>query len=383
MFGKTNTTAINLSSLGTGGFIINGEAAGDGSGWSVSSAGDVNGDGLADLIVGARNADTASGNDAGKSYVVFGKTNTTAINLNSLGTGGFIINGEAAADQSGRSVSSAGDVNGDGLADLIVGARNASGGAGKSYVVFGKTDTNAINLSSLGSGGFVINGEAASDNSGGSVSSAGDVNGDGLADLIVGARFASGGVGKSYVIFGGDFTGAVTQLGTDAVDNLTGTANGEALVGAAGNDILNDGGFTNILMYGGAGNDRIEISNTNFRRLDGGLGNDTLVLTGRDMNLDLTATSEKPKIASFETIDLTGTGNNTLTLSYGALLNLVEETRASGGFNRLTILGNMGDMLEESFLSSFTFNVADDFVTFTKGNLEVKVQNGVGVPTLM
>ncbi|MCT7950580.1 putative Ig domain-containing protein, partial [Ancylothrix sp. C2] len=129
----TSVNAVNLSNivsgtglpLGAGGFVINGEAAGDQSGRSVSSAGDVNGDGLADLIVGAFRADPSSRTDAGKSYVVFGKTNNTAIDLSSLGTGGFIINGEAASDQSGISVSSAGDVNGDGLADLIVGARYA------------------------------------------------------------------------------------------------------------------------------------------------------------------------------------------------------------------------------------------------------------------
>ena len=82
---------------------------------------------------------------------------------------GFVINGEAVSDQSGRSVSNAGDVNGDGLDDLIVGAdgANPSGksSAGKSYVVSGKANSSAINLSAIANasnltGGFVINGEA-------------------------------------------------------------------------------------------------------------------------------------------------------------------------------------------------------------------------------
>ncbi|OJA03760.1 integrin alpha, partial [Bathymodiolus thermophilus thioautotrophic gill symbiont] len=81
-------TAINLSDIasnsGTGGFVINGENENDYSGTSVSSAGDVNGDGLDDLIVGAYGADSASKNSAGKSYVVFGKTNATAINLSDI-----------------------------------------------------------------------------------------------------------------------------------------------------------------------------------------------------------------------------------------------------------------------------------------------------------
>jgi hypothetical protein len=102
--------------------VINGEAVGDSSGFSVSSAGDVNGDGLDDLIVGAYQADP-NGDDSGKSYVVFGKTNSSAINLSAIAdasnpTGGFVINGETAGDWNGNSVSSAGDVNGDGLDDL-------------------------------------------------------------------------------------------------------------------------------------------------------------------------------------------------------------------------------------------------------------------------
>ncbi|OJA03711.1 integrin alpha, partial [Bathymodiolus thermophilus thioautotrophic gill symbiont] len=74
-FGKTNGSAVDLSVIasGTGGFVINGENADDWSGLSVSSAGDVNGDGLDDLIVGAFNADPNNKSDAGKSYVVFGK----------------------------------------------------------------------------------------------------------------------------------------------------------------------------------------------------------------------------------------------------------------------------------------------------------------------
>jgi hypothetical protein len=85
-------------------------------------------DGLDDLIVGAYRSDLSGNSNAGKSYVVFGKQdNTDATNLSAIaaGTGGFVINGESAHDESGISVSNAGDVNGDGLDDLIVGIKSS------------------------------------------------------------------------------------------------------------------------------------------------------------------------------------------------------------------------------------------------------------------
>jgi len=264
VFGKADSATVSLGSLGSGGFRIDGIDADDYSGFSVSGAGDVNGDGLADLLIGARGGDPGDIDNAGESYVVFGKADSAAVNLASLGSGGFRIDGIDVADRSGVSVSGAGDVNGDGLADLLIGAYNAESGdaglAGESYLVFGKADGVAVSLASLGSGGFRIDGIDASDRSGRSVSGAGDVNGDGLADLIIGARYAdldgADNAGESYVVFGKTDSAAVSLAslgqggfridGIDAVDSSgssvsgAGDVNGDGLadliIGAPGGD---------------------------------------------------------------------------------------------------------------------------------------------------
>jgi len=115
---------FELSDLnGQNGFVINGIDAADLSGYSVSGVGDINGDGVDDLIIGAHSADKNAGTDAGESYVVFGNMAFGGVNTLELtdldGSDGFVINGIGFGDQSGRSVSGAGGINGDGIDDLI------------------------------------------------------------------------------------------------------------------------------------------------------------------------------------------------------------------------------------------------------------------------
>ena len=127
------SSSLEVSALdGTNGFVLNGIDIGDFSGGSVSSAGDVNGDGIDDLIIGADRADPNGNENAGESYVVFGSDSgfAASFELSALdGTNGFVLNGidgsEFAGDGSGTSVSSAGDVNGDGIDDIIIGANIA------------------------------------------------------------------------------------------------------------------------------------------------------------------------------------------------------------------------------------------------------------------
>jgi Ca2+-binding RTX toxin-like protein len=235
IFGKSgswaSTATINLLALdGSTGFRLDGASGGDRSGVCVASAGDVNGDGYADLIVGAVAADP-NGLTSGSSYVVFGHSSGVAssINLSTLnGANGFTVNGVSAGDGSGISVASAGDVNGDGYADLIVGAYAANGGRGYSYIVFGKSSTfaSSINLAALdGNTGFRLAGASVNGFSGISVASAGDVNGDGYADLIVGASGddPNGTVdgGASYVVFG-KASGFASSVNLSSLNGTTG-----------------------------------------------------------------------------------------------------------------------------------------------------------------
>jgi Ca2+-binding RTX toxin-like protein len=236
---------IDLSTLnGENGFQVNGETANDRSGSSVASAGDVNGDGFADVIVGAYQADPTS---SGASYVIFGKATGFAadISLASLnGMNGFKLSGVAAFDASGSSIASAGDVNRDGIDDIVVGAFGADPNgtnSGASYVVFGQSsgfDAN-LNLSSLnGTNGFKLSGVTARDASGAAVNSAGDVNGDGFGDLIVGAGSADpngSDSGASYVVFG-HASGFSANLDLSTLDG----ANGFKLSGAAAGDRSGD-----------------------------------------------------------------------------------------------------------------------------------------------
>jgi len=146
---------ISLSALdGTNGFALNGFDPAGGAGISVSGAGDVNGDGLGDVIVGALQASPSGVPQAGQSYVVFGTTQgfPAALNLATLdGTNGFSLNGGAPGDASGYSVSGAGDVNADGIDDVMVGAPQASPDglffAGQTYVVYGRRPEPALTVS--------------------------------------------------------------------------------------------------------------------------------------------------------------------------------------------------------------------------------------------
>jgi hypothetical protein len=242
-------------------------------------------------------------------------------------------------------------------------------------VVFGKSTGTAMDLSAVagGSGGFVINGDSTSYFSGRSVSAAGDVNGDGLADLIVGAPAANSNGGRSYVIFGNTsgafWQTAVDWMGTDGADTQSDGGVAKTLVAGAGDDVLTATAAS--VLYGGAGKDAFNIdqamitalqsplgsggNTTQLARIDGGSGLDTLALTGSGLTLDLTQVANQAasnpdggsRLDSVETIDLTGAGDNALKLQLRDVLdmgsaNLFQTT----GRQQLMVKGNAGDSVD-------------------------------------
>ncbi len=326
LFGGADVENVDLADVIAGtatksdgssaGFVINGTTHWDFSGYAVSSAGDFNGDGLDDLLIGAPYADATDANDEdGRVFLVYGQTDGTAVNLADVqkGVGGFSLKGSV---YELARVSEAGDLNGDGLADIVIGDNRYNSGSGQAYVVFG--NANGYQASTAGTEdtaeaaaqtGFLITPESSGGFLGWSISTAGDVNGDGLSDLIVSAKDVSTAAfsraGAAYVVYG-----KIDHDTVDLADIDDGQA-GFAIRGAAVNEQVgsfvaaagdvNGDGYADVavanlngpngrtyVVFGGASNSSVVVNSlgVNGFVVDGGDVVTSAVSSAGDINGD-------------------------------------------------------------------------------------------------
>ena len=219
-----------------------GDDANDWAGYAVAGVGDLNNDGIPDLAIGATRDDT-SATDAGIAFVLHGPVDandTIAVRADAAFTG------EAAGDIAGE-VAVAGDVNGDGLADLLVGAQWNSSKAGAAYVLLGPASADR----SLGAADIIYRGVAADDEATSSLSGIGDTDGDGLDDIAIAGKnvdLAGENAGCIYVVLGGD-SGEQSLGAADSI--LTGESASSDLgfgVSVAGAGDVNGDGYADAIF---------------------------------------------------------------------------------------------------------------------------------------
>ena len=266
------------STIDTQRFSVYGEQIADDLGESVSNLGDVNGDGIDDIITGAPGINDGTILDIGEAYIIFGATGiaTSSVDVNNLnGSNGFTVRGVNSSDKIGIVVSSAGDINNDGINDVLIGS------SGKAIVIFGSTagfaalyTTNDIN----GVNGIIFENTLLGGNFGQSLSNLSDVNGDGIDDVIIGA---SNRLGNAYVFYGSATIGntdaaSLNGINGFKIEGFSQSSSGNGLNVSNAGDINNDGiedlilGYPNYEEGGERSAGRIAVifgSNTGFSSL--------------------------------------------------------------------------------------------------------------------
>ncbi len=372
LFGQDGTGWSTGYNLSTGGNYLKitgvNLATGSDLGGFVSGIGDFNGDGKSDIVVAATQDHLSGG--SGDVYVIFGGQGVGTLDVSTLnGTNGFTIHG---ANSEGLSIlggAPVGDFNGDGRDDFAVIFGDDTGN-NDIYVVYGKSGTmpSSLSLTDLqnssvafhmvwdGQDGETIN-----------ISAAGDVNGDGRDDILIGSDAADTGsvtgLGAVYLVAGREAAGAPATSQLSAAGTLLATAAGQSLVGTTGVDILN-AGLAGVSMRAGASNDTLLVGNSGLRLADGGAGNDTLGLVTVGMTLDFSQTGSA-QISNIERINFQA-NSQTLKLGIEDIFQLLHDS-ADGTLriSRDTLVTGSTLQIEDN-LSSTPGNLTD--LGFTTGS---------------
>ncbi len=257
-FGRSPTTQLTLRADADANVILNGQNNGDLFGNSVGSAGDFNGDGLDDVVVGANSDDNNGENNSGSAFIFFGQNPATQMTLRADVDANVVLNGQSASDQFSTSVANVGDFNGDGLDDVVVGAsgddNNFQTNSGSAFVFFGRNPATQLTLRADADANVILDGQSTGDLFGGSVASAGDFNNDGRGDIIIGARSDDNNSldrsGSAFIFFGQN---TATQLNLRADSNADVILNGAGFrdqfgfsVSSAGD--FNADGFSDVIV---------------------------------------------------------------------------------------------------------------------------------------
>ncbi|MFD1602082.1 HYR domain-containing protein [Flavobacterium artemisiae] len=393
------TTSININNLyGANGFSIYGEVLSREAGFSVNTAGDINGDGINDLIIGAPGAyDSWYGKAkvykaiSGAAYVVFGKKSgfSPNIDLGLLnGTNGFVIRNDIPSSNfpvTGYDVSGAGDINGDGIGDFMLSDpyRHSSYGTevGHTYIIFGKNGgyPAELKISDLnGSSGFTFIGNENFGNPGISIDGIGDVNSDGFQDIAI-ISGGSGAVdGKCYVIYGkaNGFPAILRPFELNGANGFT--IQGNAAIGKIGTTVaglgdVNGDGISDIGMgsYNNSGQVRKFIvfgrssnfpTNFNISNLNG--TNGFIIENTADPLIPFDGVAKAGDLNNDGINDIAITGNHIIfgAASFPAVFDL-KNLNGTNGFK----INNIGSQSYFGYAGDFNGDHIDDYFVQTIG----------------